>query len=85
MSDAPQVKPGDWIKIGTMDAVVCTVRGVDPEVADLAVVCNPERPAVYQVNWNGEAWEFAHPMRGDYAEHEPRVAAYVEILKSGKR
>jgi hypothetical protein len=83
MSDAPQVKPGDWIKIGSMDAVVCTIRGVDPQAVDLAAVCNPERPAVYQVNWNGQGWEFVHPMRGVYAEHAAGVEPFVQALKRG--
>jgi hypothetical protein len=52
MRDAPQIKPGDWIKIGSIDAVVSDVRATDPAASDLEVVCNPERPAIYQVNWN---------------------------------
>lgn len=80
MSNAPQVKPGDWITVGTIDAVVSEVRGIDSAHAELQVLCNVERPTAYEVNWENDAWSFAHPMRGTYAEHLPEVAKYVAIL-----
>ena len=84
MPDAPEVKPGDWIKVGSIDCVVSQFRG-DDLMADgaLQVVTNPERPAVYDAKWTGHGWSFAHPMRGDYAEHSPATAPYVEIMKNG--
>jgi hypothetical protein len=81
MSNAPEVGPGDWIKVGSIDGVVTDVRS--PVGAELSVVCNPDRPAVYPVNWDGEAWTFSHPMRGGYAEHSPDVGPHVEALKRG--
>jgi hypothetical protein len=84
MAESPQVKPGDWIAIGSIDAVVTEVRGLEAE-GHLEVVCNPDKPALYRVNWNGEHWEFAHPMRGDYAEHVPRTLPYVDTLTRGRR
>ena len=83
MSDTPQVKPGDWIKVGSMDAVVTEARGADLVAADVQIVCDPDRPAVYKVNWNGKAWEFGHPMRGSYADHTPGAEPFVDILKKG--
>jgi len=83
MSDAPEVKPGEWIKVGSVDCVVADIAGIDPQAADLHIICNEERPAVYGVNWNGEAWEFAHPMRGSYAEHTPGAEPFADILMKG--
>jgi hypothetical protein len=83
MTEAPQPKSGDWIKIGSIDAVVTDVRSPEDD-GRLEVVCNPDRPALYGVNWNGEAWEFEHPMRGDYADRVSRVLPFVEALRRGK-
>ncbi|HKT16370.1 MAG TPA: hypothetical protein VJR87_13310 [Allosphingosinicella sp.] len=84
MSSAPPVKPGDWIKVGSIDCVVSHVRGVEPMVGDLEVVCNPDQPAAYQVNWEDGAWVFAHPMHGIVAERVPRLEQYVAILRKGR-
>ena len=83
MNDAPKVKPGDWIKVGSVDGVVIEARDIDMVAADVHVVCNPDRPAVYKVNWNGESWEFEHPMRGSYADHTPGAEPFADILKRG--
>ena len=83
MSDAPHVKPGDWIQVGSVDGVVTEAREIDMIAADVQIVCNADRPAVYKVNWNGEAWEFEHPMRGSYADHTPSAGRFVDILREG--
>jgi hypothetical protein len=83
MSDAPQVKPGDWIRIGSTNAVVCEVGSPEPEAPDIEVLCNLGRPTVYGVEWSGEVWEFAHPMRGTYAEFAPHAAQYIDKFKRG--
>ncbi len=84
MSDAPPVKPGDWISVGTVDCVVMDVRSIEPAAAHLDVVCNPDKPAVYGVKWEDDRWSFVHPMRGDYAEHHPQAGPYVSVLKAGR-
>jgi hypothetical protein len=84
MSDAPQVKPGHWIRVGTVDCVVIEVPSIDPAADHIDVICNPDRPAVYGVNWGGGHWSFAHPMRGDHAEHHPSAAPYVATLAAGR-
>jgi hypothetical protein len=84
MSDAPETKPGDWIKIGSVDCLVIEVHSPDRASDKVDVICNPARPAVYGANWVGDKWEFAHPMRGDYAEHHPAAAPYVDWLKAGR-
>ena len=83
MSDTPHVEPGDWIKVGSVDGVVTESREIDMIAAAVQIVCNADRPAVYKVNWNGEAWEFAYPMRGSYAEHTPGNEPFVDILRKG--
>lgn len=85
MSDAPHVKPGDWIRVGSVDGVVTQAHDVDLVETDVRIVCNPDRPAVYKVHWNGEAWEFEHPMRGSYADHTPGAEPFADILKKGAR
>lgn len=84
MNNAPKVKPGDWIAIGTVDCLVIELHADKPTRSDIDVICNFERPAVYGANWTGEHWTFEHPMRGDYAEHHPAADAYVERLKAGR-
>jgi len=84
VADVPQVKPGDWIKVGSTDCVVSHVRGVEPEGGDLEALCNSEQPSAYQVNWDDKAWAFATPMRGIVAQHVPRLDLYVAILKKGR-
>ena len=85
MTDAPQVKAGDWITVGSIDCVVSNVRGVEPMAGDLEALCNADQPSAYQVNWEDEAWTFAHPMRGIVAAHAPRLDPYVAILRKGRR
>jgi hypothetical protein len=82
-SSAPPVQPGDWIRIGSIDCVITQGRGVEGLAAELTVVCNLDRPTLYDVNWTGESWSFLHPMRGHYAEYAPLAAAYVQILLEG--
>ena len=84
MTDAPKVKPGDWINVGSIECVVIELRSTISAVADMDVICNPAKPAVYGVTWEGDRWTFVHPMRGDYAEHHPAAAPFVNTLVQGR-
>ena len=58
MADRPAVKPGDWIRIGSVDCVVSTVRPPNDEWGDCEVAFDPEKPTNADVKWTGDAWQF---------------------------
>jgi hypothetical protein len=85
MAPRPDIKPGDWIRIGNTDCVVAVVRAAGDQFGDCEVVFNPTKPTNHDVEWTGEDWAFAK--RGDfggYAEKYPRLRAFVQTLKKGR-
>jgi hypothetical protein len=85
MSERPPIKPGDWIRIGSVDCVVSLVRPHNDEWGDCEVVFDPKKPTNADVKWMGEAWQFVEKNDfGGYADKYNRLRHYVEILKRGR-
>ena len=81
----PNIKPGDWIRIGTVKAVVSVVRPENSKLGDLEVVFNPRKPTNHDVEWTGDEWTFAK--RGDfggYADRYPRLSLFVQQLRANR-
>ena len=86
MAERPAVKPGDWIKVGSVDCVVANVRQPESVAVggDIEVVFDPKKPTNHEVEWNGEAWVFCkRPDFGGYADRYSRLSGAVAILKAG--
>jgi hypothetical protein len=85
MSERPTIKPGDWIRIGSVDCVVSLVRPHNDEWGDCEVVFDPKKPTNADVKWMGEVWQFVEKNDlGGYADKYNRLRHYVEILKRGR-
>ncbi len=85
MSEVPSVNPGDWLNIGRLKTVVCTVFP-DRRWADIEVVYLDERKRAInkEAVWTGDHWEFKDPgPSGGYADRYPRLARYVAIPRQG--
>ena len=84
MSSRPNIKPGDWIHIGSVKAVVAAVREPGDSFGDCEVVFRPDKPTNHDVEWVDGKWQFAkRPDCGGYAEKYPRLRQYVDQLKRG--
>ena len=85
MAERPDIKPGDWIRIGKTD---CVVTGVFEEpgdpMRDCEVVFNPQEPTNRDAQWNGDDWEFVGTEIGGRADHYKRLSEFVSLLKRGK-
>ena len=85
MADRPEIKPGDWIRVGNQDCVMTKVREPGRAFGDCEVVFNPSKPANLDVVWNGDEWEFVKSGDyGGYADKYSRLDDYVRILKRGR-
>ena len=62
MADRPEIKPGDWIRVGNRDCVVANVRDPGDAFGDCEVVFDPSKPTNHDVVWNGDEWKFADRM-----------------------
>ncbi len=86
MENTPPIKPGDWIEVGSVWAVVSQLMSPEhPMGADCEVVFNPSKPTNHDVRWNGQRWEFTKSGdQGGYADKYPRLRQYVALLKGGR-
>ena len=85
MSDRPEIRPGQWIRVGNRDCVVAKVRPPGHDFGDCEVVHNPSKPTNTDVVWNGGEWRFVEGGDyGGYADRYVRLTDYVRILKSGR-
>ena len=83
MAGRPAIKLGDWIRIGSVDCVVSTVRPPNDEWGDCEVVFDPQKPTNADVKWTGDAWQFVEKSDfGGYADKYQRLRPYVAILKT---
>lgn len=87
MPARPEVKPGDWIKVGNIHCAVANVR--PPELVahsgNIEVVFDAQKPTNHDVEWTGEAWVFCkRPDFGGYAERYSRLSTAVAQLKRGR-
>jgi len=81
MADRPQVKPGEWIKVGAEDCVVTEVS----ECGDggCEVILDPDEPRRGKAVWNGDEWVLEIGESG-YPEQQPPPGDYVQKLKRGR-
>lgn len=85
MSDRPEIRPGQWIQIGPILAIVATVHRAGEGFGDCEVVFNPQKPTNCDAEWRDGEWRFVDsPDFGGYAESNVRLHRYVEMLKSGR-
>ena len=82
MSDHPEIRPYDWITVGTTDCVVKTVYAAESKQGVCLVVFNKDKPTTHDVDWDGKAWFF--PERLDYGGYGRDGDPFVQYLKRGK-
>jgi len=86
MDEAPKVKSGDWITVGSIPAVVCKVyeHHMDGEgvVEVVHLKGKSSIPINEEVHWKDGEWRFIHTSGGygGYADLDPRWRRCVEIL-----
>jgi len=86
MSPRPNVKPGEWINVGGVDAVVSTILPPGDPSGDCEVVFDPSKPTNLYARWTDGKWEFVKSGDyGGYAARYGRLSQYVSILKMGRR
>ena len=79
-----QVKPGDWITIGLINAVVCNVYKDNPNIVEV-VYLDKNKAINDDVRYSSNGWEFRYPKpSGGYADKYSRLNPYVSILRSGR-
>lgn len=84
MSSRPDIKPGDWIRIGNTLCVVSLVRSPADGFGDCEVVHNSDEPVFEDARWDGERWRFLVPGAGaTYTKGVSRLDRFVAILKRG--
>lgn len=87
MNEKPNVKPGECVKLGSRDAVVCQIFRDEYIKDGIEVVFIDDRNRAININvfWNGKKWQ---PVRDDgsggYADNYDRLREYVAILRRGK-
>ena len=85
----PDVKPRDWIRVGsvpTKDAVVSRVYSQSyPRRMEVVYLDDRDRAIYEDVVWGEELWEFRHsgPV-GGYADRHSRLSEFVAILHRGR-
>ena len=85
MDEAPKVKPGDWITVSSIPAVVCEVyqHHMDGEgvIEVVHLKGKSSIPINEEVRWENGEWRFIHDgAYGGYADLDPRWTRYVAIL-----
>ncbi len=81
MDNKPEVSPGQWIKVGKREAVVCNLHADHIEVVYLD---GRNRAINEDVAWDGNQWTFRRPgPNGGYADKYPRLYEYLSILRRG--
>lgn len=84
MHERPEIKPGDWITIGSKQAVVCKVydHHTDGEGVIEVVHLKGSQPINEEAHWKDGEWRFIHASStyGGYADLDPRWKECVEIL-----
>ena len=87
MTDMPKVSPGEWVMVGSIQAVVSNVYdGPSANGGNAEVVFLDRHQAVNRdVRWTGTEWEFVNQGDyGGYADRYSRLQPYVRILRSGQ-
>ena len=85
MSDRPEIKVKEWMRVGNRDCVVVKVRSPGHDFGDCEVVFDPSKPTNADVVWDGDEWRFVESGDyGGYADRSSRLTDYVHILKSGR-
>jgi len=80
MTEAPEVKPHDEIRIGIRRAVVCQVYG--PGRVEVVYLDDRDRAINENAVWRSNRWEFElFGPCGGYADGNSRLSAFVAQLR----
>jgi len=82
MKGHPEIKKGDWIRVGATDCVVAIVYQENSMSGVCKAIFNKSKPTTHDVDWNGESWFF--PARPDYGGYAKNSDPLVQQLKRGK-
>lgn len=81
----PDVKPHDWITLGSTDAVICQVfEKSDSFIKAEVVYYDHKKQAIgEEVTWQNGKWEFTSSS-GLYADKYPRFNEFISQLHLGR-
>ena len=80
---APRVTPREWIRVGNVDAVVCSER--EPGRAEVVYIDDRQRAINEHVIWADGRWGFEiEGPCGGYADKNPRLSEFVASLRRGR-
>ncbi|KEO73674.1 hypothetical protein [Anditalea andensis] len=79
------IKPKDWIYIGSQHVVVCKIYEDYPDKIEIIYLNDRNQAINEDAHYIGGKWTFAHegPCGGN-ADNYPRLAEYVRILRAGR-
>lgn len=83
--DKPNVSPGDWVRIGKIEAVVCQVIKESPPDIEVVFLSGGSSKTTNQdATWVNDHWEL-DTASGGYADNYPRLAQFRAILHRGRQ
>ena len=85
MAERPDINPGEWINVASIDCVVCVVHPPSDSFSDCEVVFDRYMPTNRDVKWTEDKWEFVETGGfGGHADKYPRLRNYVKTLRRGR-
>jgi hypothetical protein len=82
VTNAPSIKPGDWITVGIHDCVVRKVYKPNSMLGKGQVVFNADKPTMHDIEWDINRWFF--PERPDFGGYARPRDPYAQQLKQGR-
>ena len=77
--------PGDWIKVGHIDAVICKSYQDNPSRYEVVYLDNRDQAINEDVLFINNQWNFEiQGPSGGYADKNHRLSEFVSILRKGR-
>jgi hypothetical protein len=81
---ARDVKPGDWVSVGSIRAVICSVYDSPPTRIGVVYLDQRNRAIAEDAILVEGEWRFAVAgPSGTYADRSPRLSQFVALLRRG--
>jgi len=81
--NSSEIKPKDWISIGSKPAVVCKVYPGTLNKVEV-VYLDRDRAINEDALFENGRWVFNQHPSGGYADNNPNLGEYVRILRAGR-
>ena len=78
-------KPGDWITVGNIDAVICTSYPDNPDRLEIVYLDERDRAINDNILFSNDKWDFEiQGASGGYADRYDRLSEFVSVLRRGR-